>query len=529
MVKEVKLYDATLRDGAQKEGISFSVDDKVKITQRLDDLGVHYIEGGYPASNPKEFLFFEKMKGIKLKHAKLAAFGMTRRAKTSAEKDENLKALLKSETKVVTIVGKSSPFQVEKILKVSLKTNLALITSTIKYLKSKNREVIYDAEHFFDGYRENSEYALETLKCAAGAGADTIVLCDTNGGTLPDELARAIRAVRKVIKLPLGIHTHNDADLAVSNTILAVQLGCNHIQGTINGYGERCGNANLCSVIPTLQIKLNIKCLPEGKLKELKAVSLFVSETANLLPREDAPYVGASAFAHKGGMHVSAVRREARAYEHIPPELVGNTRRILISELSGKGTILYKSTLRGWALREEKGEVERILAEVKRLESEGYHFEGAEGSFELLVKRIKGEYRKFFTLLNFRVIVERDKTGELLSEATVKLKVGDTFRYTVAEGNGPVNALDRALREALEEFYPSLREMQLVDYKVRILDSKSGTRAITRVFIESKDHEEIWTTVGVSENIIEASWQALVESIEYKFLKDGVEEYKGSS
>lgn len=516
---KVKIYDTTLRDGAQAEGISFSLDDKVRIAQRLDELGIHYIEGGWPGSNPKDIKFFQRMKRMKLKNAKLTAFGSTRRAKYPAGKDPNIRALLKSGTKVVCIFGKSWDLHVRIALGVSLEKNLELIEDSVSYLKKKKKEVIYDAEHFFDGYKHDPSYALKTLEVAQRAGADWIILCDTNGGTLPFELSKIMREVRKKIKVPLGIHAHNDSGLAVANTLAAVQEGALQVQGTINGLGERCGNVNLCSVIPNLQIKMGMECIKKKQLSRLTEVSRYVAELANLPHDERQPFVGNSSFAHKGGIHVSAVKKDPRTYEHILPELVGNHRRILVSELAGRSNILYKAKEYGLDLEKKTPQTVKVLEDLKRLEDEGYQFEGAEGSFELLMKKALGKYKSLFDLEGFRVTVEKRKNGTLNCEATIKVKVKGIEEHTAAEGRGPINALDNALRKALEEFYPSLKNVRLTDYKVRVLDVKAGTAAPVRVLVEARDKKGSWGTVGVSTNIIEASWQALVDSLEYKLLK----------
>ncbi|MFH1612161.1 MAG: citramalate synthase [bacterium] len=517
----VEIYDTTLRDGTQGEGISFSVEDKIRIALKLDSLGFHYIEGGWPGSNPKDVEFFKKIKKENLKNAKICAFGSTRRAKNKVNEDTNIKALIDAETPVVTIFGKSWLLHVKNVLNIDEKTNLDLILDSIQYLKSKVKEVFFDAEHFFDGFKDNANYALEVLKKAQEAKADRIILCDTNGGTLTDEVIKIIKEVKKIITIPLGIHAHNDSDLAVANSLVAVQSGISQVQGTINGYGERCGNANLCSIIPNLKLKLNINCILDQNLKELTNISIFVSELANLLPLKSQPFVGTSAFAHKGGIHVDAINKESRSYEHIQPKLVGNTQRVLISELSGQSNVLYKAALYNLGITKDMPELKNILEEVKKLEKEGYQFEEAEGSFELLIKKSLGQHKKFFELESFRVIVENIK-GKAISEATIKLKIQGQKKHTVSEGNGPVNALDNALRKSLEEFYPCLKEMHLADYKVRIIDSQNATKATTRVLIESRDKHDIWTTVGVSENIIDASWQALVDSIEYKLIKEKI-------
>lgn len=511
----VKIYDTTLRDGTQGEGINFSVADKIRIAEKLDSLGVHYVEGGWPGSNPKDIEFFEK---VKLNSAKVAAFGSTRRKNAKASEDENVKMLLDAKTPVVTIFGKSWLLHVHDVLHTTPDENLKMISDTVKYLKSKGKEVIYDAEHFFDGYKDNPEYAINTLKAADGA--DCIVLCDTNGGTLPNELRNIIEAVKREIKQPLGIHVHNDSGMAVANSIIAVELGIEQVQGTINGYGERCGNADLCSIIPNIKIKLGIPCISDEQLAKLVDVSKFVDELANLRHNTKLPYVGDSAFAHKGGMHVDAVQKVPRSFEHIKPELVGNERRILISELSGKTTIQMKAAEFGIDLTKDTPQVREILKTIKHMEHDGYEFEAAEGSFELIIKKALKRHRRFFDLEGFRTIVEKREDNRIMTEATIKVKIGDKTVLTAAEGDGPVNALDNALRKALEQFYPVIAKVRLVDYKVRVLNPKEATAAKVRVLIESTDGHDIWGTVGVSENIIEASWQALVDSVEYKLLRE---------
>lgn len=516
----IKVYDTTLRDGTQGEGIAFSMEDKVRIAQRLDALGIHYIEGGWPGSNPKDIRFFKRITDVSLKQAKIAAFGATRRPGTPAALDPNLQALLDTRSPVATIFGKSWEFHVHHALQTTLEENLAMIGDSIAYLRPHFEEVIYDAEHFFDGFKANREYAIRTLQAAEAAGAHCLVLCDTNGGSLPHEITEVIREVRRRVKASLGIHVHNDTECAVANSLAAVLEGVNHVQGTINGFGERCGNANLCSILPNLVLKLRLPSIPEGSLKELRNVSRFVSELANRKPWSQQPYVGDSAFAHKAGMHVSAVQKSPETYEHLDPELVGNHRRVLVSELSGRANILWKAAEYGLDISKETPETRRILDTLKQMEDEGFQFEGAEGSFELLMARALGTFRPHFTLEGFRVVVERRGENGADSEATIKLHVKEIPEHTAAEGNGPVNALDNALRKALDEFYPSLREMSLIDYKVRILDEHHGTASKTRVLITSGDGDESWGTVGVSYNIIDASWQALVDSIEYKLRKD---------
>ena len=517
----VKIYDTTLRDGSQAEDISFSVEDKIRIAQKLDELGIHYIEGGWPGSNPKDLQFFQEIKSVSLSLAKIAAFGSTCRAGILPKDDTNIRALIEAGTRVVTIVGKSWDIHPLEALKITLDQNLEIIYSSIQFLKERVEEVIFDAEHFFDGFKNNPKYSLSTLKAAQEARADWIVLCDTNGGTFPGEIQSIVQEVRNKISVPLGIHVHNDTEMAVANTILAVKEGVRMVHGTINGYGERCGNANLCSVIPNLKLKIGIDCVADDQLKKITEVSRFVSELANLPHNKYLPYVGESAFAHKGGVHVSAIRKKDATYEHISPERVGNHQRVLISDLSGESNILYKAGEFKIDLESKDPKVRKILDDLKHLESEGFQFEGAEGSFEILIKKALGQHKRFFELMGFRVIVEKKTEEEApLSEATIMVRVGDQVEHTAAVGNGPVNALDNALRKALEKFYPELKEVNLLDYKVRILSTKDGTRARTRVLIESWDGQSKWGTVGVSENIIQASWQALADSIDYKLLKE---------
>jgi 2-isopropylmalate synthase len=517
----ITIYDTTLRDGTQGEGIAFSMEDKIRIACRLDAVGVHYIEGGWPGSNPKDMRFFRRIQDVSLKHAKLAAFSMTRRAGGTAESDPNMQALVEANTPVATIVGKAWDFHVTHALGTTLAENLAMIADSIQFLQSRMEEVLFDAEHFFDGFRANPEYALATLRAAERAGATWLVLCDTNGGTLPGDLVAIIREVQAHVRTPLGIHVHNDADCAVANSIAAVAQGVGQVQGTINGYGERCGNANLISIIPTLMLKMDLDCIPENNLRELRDLARFVSELANRTPWSAQPYVGDSAFAHKGGMHVAAVQRHPETYEHIDPAAVGNHRRVLVSELAGRSNILWKAREYGLDLDHDTPASRRILDQLKELEDQGFQFEGAEASFELLMERALGRGKRYFELDAYRVIVEEDgRDGQPVAEATVRLRVKEISEHTAAAGNGPVNALDHALRKALEEFYPGLKEMRLLDYKVRILDESKGTAAKTRVLITSGDGQETWGTVGVADNIIEASWRALVDSIEYKLRRD---------
>ncbi len=519
--KTIEIYDTTLRDGCQGEGVSFSVEDKLSIAHRLDRLGVAYIEGGWPGSNPRDVEFFARARGELWESARLAAFGSTRRAGGAASQDANLRSLVEAGTPVVTLFGKSWDLHVRRALEVSLDENLAMIGESVAYLKAQGREVIYDAEHFFDGFSANRGYALATLKAAERAGADRIVLCDTNGGTLTRALVVALRAARAAVRTPLGIHTHDDSGLGVANALAAVEEGCVHVQGTINGYGERCGNANLCTIIPNLELKMGLRALPAGRAAELTEVSRYVSEMANLHHPDRAPFVGRSAFAHKGGIHVSAVLKHPRTYEHIEPEKVGNERRVLVSDLSGQSNVIAKARRWGLPLDKNRPETRAILARVKDLEHDGYQFEGAEASFEILVKETLRQMQPYFHLEGFRVIVEKAGADSApRAEATLKVSVAGVFEHTAAEGHGPVNALDNALRKALEKFYPGLREMRLSDYKVRVLNEKDATAARVRVLVESSDGKSTWGTVGVSDNIIEASWEALVDSVTYKILKD---------
>jgi 2-isopropylmalate synthase len=517
----IKLYDTTLRDGSQAEDISFSLEDKVRIAERLDGLGIHYIEGGWPGSNPKDLQFFQEVKSLSLSQARIVAFGSTCRAGTLPRKDPNLQALIEAGTEVVTIFGKSWDRHPIEALNITLDQNIEIIHRSIRFLKDHLDEVIFDAEHFFDGYKNNPQYALSTLKAAQEAKADWIVLCDTNGGTFPDEVQSVVKEVKRKIAVPLGIHVHNDSEVAVANSILAVKEGVAMVHGTINGYGERCGNANLCSIIPNLKLKMGIDCITDDQLKKITEVSRFVSELANLPHNKYLPYVGDSAFAHKGGVHVSAIRKSDATYEHVIPERVGNHQRVLISDLSGESNIVYKAVEFKIDFESKDPKIRQILDDLKRLENQGFQFEGAEGSFEILIKKALGQHKKFFELMGFRVMVEKKTEEETpLSEATIMVRVGDRVEHTAAVGNGPVNALDHAIRKALEKFYPELKQVKLLDYKVRILSTKDGTGALTRVLIESGDGQSKWGTVGVSENIIEASWQALVDSIDYKLLKE---------
>lgn len=519
-MRRIQVYDTTLRDGSQGEGISFSLYDKLQIARRLDELGFDYIEGGYPLSNEKDEQFFQRVADLDLKHSKVCAFGMTRRRGVAAEDDPGMQALLRSKAPVVTLVGKTSDFHVREVLRVSLEENLRMIADSVAFLRSQGREVIYDAEHCFDGFQSNPDYALQTLKAAADAGAGLIVLCDTNGGSLPEQIAEITRAAIAELPVPVGIHCHNDCDLAVANTLAAVDAGAVQVQGTVNGFGERCGNADLVSILANLALKKRgYQVLTAEAIGHLTELSRFVYETANVPIRNHQPFVGPSAFAHKGGMHVHAINRVTRSYEHIAPEAVGNERRILVSELSGRSNIEALTSRHN--LQHDRALTEQILAQVVALENQGYQFEAAGASFDLLVMRCAGLFRPHFERLNYHVSVERDERDQdVRTLATVKLKVGQELRHEVAEGDGPVNALDAALRKALNGSFPELREMALMDYKVRVVNSEAGTAAVVRVTIESTDNEEVWGTVGVSENIIEASWLALVDSFEYKLCKE---------
>ncbi len=523
MKKTVQLYDTTLRDGTQGENISFSVDDKIRIARRLEEIGISFIEGGWPGSNPKDDQFFKRARGgrgLGLRRARLVAFGSTRKKGVRAEKDRILEGLLRAGTSTVTIFGKSWDLHVRSALRASLQENLCLIHDSITFLKRRVDTVFFDAEHFFDGFRANRIYALKVLKTACEAGADLIVLCDTNGGSLPQAIGDAVARVSKVADVPLGIHCHNDGELAVANSLEAVSRGVTQVHGTINGIGERCGNTNLVSLIPDLRLKTEIPCVTNGQLAKLREVSRFVDELANRIPFPQQPYVGDSAFAHKGGVHVSAMLKDRKTYEHILPERVGNRRRFLISEQSGRSAILDKARRFGLKLTGSSGK--GLARHLKDLESKGYEFEGAEASFEMLVKRSLNRHGPLFRLIGFRVIDEKRSLGEAPhAEATIQIEVDGQVEHTAANGVGPVNALDNALRKALERFYPELREVKLVDYKVRVLPAGRGTASLVRVLIESRDKKGEWNTVGVSENIVEASWIALVDSLEYKLMRSG--------
>ncbi|MBN2584274.1 MAG: citramalate synthase [Planctomycetes bacterium] len=511
-------YDTTLRDGAQTEGVSFSLDDKLMIARRLDLLGIDYIEGGFPHSNAKDEALFRELRREPLSHARITSFGMTRRAGVKAADDVGLASLLASETPACTLVGKSWDFHVTGALRVSLDENLKMIADSVGYLKDRGREVLFDAEHFFDGYRANGEYALACLQAAADAGADWLVLCDTNGGTLPSEIEATVRAVAERFSVAVGIHTHNDTGLAVAGTLAAVAAGCTQVQGTINGLGERCGNADLCTCIANLQLKLGHELLPQDRMQHLTETSRFVYEICNMNLVANQPYVGPSAFAHKGGMHASAVARDTRSYEHVVPDQVGNTRRILISELAGASNVASKASK--FNVQDDKALMARLRDRVQELENDGYQFEAAEASFEMLLRRELGQQTRFFDLDNYHVNIYKDDGKAPVTVATVKIRIDGQLEHHVAEGDGPVNALDAALRKALLGYYPNLSGMNLTDYKVRVINSQAATAAKVRVTIESKDQDEHWGTVGVSENIIDASWRALTDSIEYKLLKD---------
>jgi len=514
-MKHVSIYDCTLRDGTQGEGVAFSVEDKLLVVQRLDEMGFDYVEGGFPGATKRDAEFFRAARSLKLRHARLAAFSSTCRPRQKPGEHAGLRRVVEAGVPVATVFGKSSVFQVRKVLRTSRAENLRMITASCAFAKRHGLEMVYDAEHFFDGYALNPGYALETLEAALEGGADLLVLCDTNGGSLPWEVAEVVDAVRSRFDAPLGIHTHNDAGMAVAVGLAAVRHGCVHVQGTVNGYGERCGNADLCSVIPGLELKLGLHAVGKRNLRRLRELSRYVSELANLAHPENLPYVGESSFAHKGGMHIDAVRKDPASFEHVAPESVGNHRRLLISEHAGRATVL------DWALRyrrelqKQSPEVKKLTAELVDLENKGYQYEGAEGSFELLMRKVFGRRQELFHRCGFRIICERRDDGTMLSEATIKVRLGDREVHTAAEGHGPVGAIDNALHKALSEFYPDINDIVLTDYKVRVLDSADGTASDVRVLIESSDGHRKWGTVGVSHNIIEASYQALLDAIEY--------------
>ncbi len=511
----MQIYDTTLRDGTQRTDISLSLTDKLNIAMKLDDLGVAFIEGGWPGSNPKDAEFFKRAAEIRWNHAKISAFGATCAANKNPDDDANIRALLDANTPYCTVVGKSSVLHVNEVLRTTLPNNLRIIEESLAYLRSQGRGVIYDAEHFFDGYKENPEYALSTLEAAQKGGAETLVLCDTNGGSMPWEISEIVRAVKaRFPQAQIGIHAHNDGECAVSNSLAAIREGCVQVQGTINGYGERCGNANLCSIIPDLELKMGIQALPPGQLARLTELSHYVAEMANLSPDEHLAYVGKAAFAHKGGIHVAAIRRTSQSYQHIDPEMVGNQMTIVVSELSGRGNLLSKAEEYGLRL-DENYDVTAVLNEIKELEARGFSFEAAEASVIMMLRRHQKDYAPIFELIDFSSLVEHRQGRGLFAEATVKVKVGDEIMHTAAEGNGPVAALDAALRKALVSHYPSIKKFHLSDYKVRILDGDQGTSSTTRVLIETHDGLRSWNTVGASTNIIEASWRALYDAVEY--------------
>ena len=516
--KKIFVYDTTLRDGMQAEGVSFSLMDKLAIAKCLDELGVDYIEGGFAGSNPKEMEFFAMAAEHNFKKSRIAAFGNTRRANTKTTDDAGIKAILACKTQVATLVGKSWDMHVKDVLRCSLEENLHICSESVSHLKKKGFEVIFDAEHFYDGYKNNPEYTMKVLAAAAEAGADTLALCDTNGGTMPADIFEITKAVCDQFNtITVGIHTHNDSDCAVANSLTAVRAGARHVQGTLNGLGERCGNANLCTVLPNLAFKMDMKVLTPTKLKTLTETSRLIFEICNLTPVMNMPFVGESAFAHKAGLHVDAIRKNKHTYEHIDPAMIGNERRFLVSELSGKSNVLAK--LEKAKIAQDKNLAHKILNRVQDLENEGYQFESADASFDLLVKKVMETYKPAFDLEKYHITMEQKKDGAIVTEATVKLKVDGVTEHVVAEGDGPVNALDAALRKSLETFYPQIKEVKLIDYKVRVVNAKAGTAAKVRVIIESRDKDGIWGTVGVSENIIEASWQALVDSVEFKLQK----------
>ncbi|MHB9003105.1 MAG: citramalate synthase [Coriobacteriia bacterium] len=511
----VTLYDTTLRDGTQREGMSLSVEDKVRIALRLDALGIHYIEGGFPGSNPKDLEFFERARELKLENALITAFGSTCRKDSAAQDDPGLNSLLDTGCAALCIFGKAWDIHVTETLQTTLEENVRMVRESVAYLKAQGRTVFFDAEHFFDGYTHNAGYAIEVCQAAAAAGADAIVLCDTNGGTMPHEILRTVNAVKLIVDAPLGIHAHNDAGCAVANSLLAIDAGCTHVQGTANGYGERAGNADLLTILPSLVLKMGDEAVTRDQLRLLTEVSHFVAETANISPNPHQPYVGASAFAHKGGVHAAAVTRLPEAYEHIDPAAVGNLARVVISELAGRASIAMKAAELGIDLAADSETVGSVLDSIKELEHQGYSFEAADASLEIMLRKRLGTDTVFFTLESFRCIMEKREDGKVMTEATIKVHVAGHRYIATAEGNGPVNALDKALRIAIGKYYPHLSDLELTDFKVRVLDEKKGTGAVTRVLIETSDSEKTWGTVGVSENIIEASWEALVDSVEY--------------
>ncbi len=520
-MRKMFIYDTTLRDGAQTEGISYSLQDKIAIARKLDSFGIHFIEGGWPYSNLKDKELFDYFKKHKLKKSQLVPFGSTAHPKNSPSKDKNLLSLIKADTEFVTVFGKTWDLHVREVLKIDLNANLDIIYGTIHFLKKKNKRVFYDAEHFFDGYKSNKEYAIKTIKAAKDAGCELVILCDTNGGTLSWEIKSIIRGMKEELHLEnFGIHCHNDLGLGIANSLVSIEDGCIHIQGTINGYGERCGNANLIPIIAILQLKLGYNVVSAKNLERLTELSYFVSEMSNMVHHDNYPFVGRSAFSHKGGIHIDAVLKKPQSYEHIDPHLVGNKRRFLISELAGKSSLVAKAEELEYKLDKKSAKAKRIHRTLQQLEKSGYQFEVADASFKLLMEKEFKRYKKFFELQGFRVAVEKRENGALISEATVKIKIANNLEHTASEGDGPVNALDNALRKALEKYYPELKEMHLTDFKVRVLEGKMGTAAKVRVLIELQDDKESWTTIGVSENIIEASYNALIDAFEYKLLKN---------
>ncbi|MDR5659571.1 citramalate synthase [Serpentinicella sp. ANB-PHB4] len=520
MPKKIEIFDSTLRDGAQAEGISFSVDDKLKIVKALDALGVSYIEAGNPGSNPKDLEFFQKIRGQKLSNAKLTAFGSTRRAGISVQEDPNVQSLLKADTPAVAIFGKSWDFHVTDILKTTLEENLNMLKDTISFFKQQGKEVIFDAEHFYDGYKANPEYAMATLRAAEEGGADWLVLCETNGGAFPDDIYEVTKKVVETFNVSVGVHCHNDSGMAVANSIMGVEAGAVQVQGTYLGFGERCGNANLSTIIANLQVKRNYNCILDDQVQNLTPIARYMAEITNISVNEREPYIGNSAFAHKGGMHIDGVSKSSSSFEHINPKKVGNKRRFLMSEVSGKSTILSKIQKINPNITKDSAETQAIIDRLKELEYAGYQFEGAESTFELIIRKQLGKYRPFFELIHYKIIGEQPADSSDSSSALVKINVDGQEELTVAEGAGPVNALDKALRKALEVFYPQIKDVCLTDYKVRVLDTKTATASKVRVLIESTDGRNIWSTVGVSTDIIEASWIALVDSVEYKLIQD---------
>jgi len=519
MSNKVAIFDSSLRDGAQAEGISFSVEDKLKILELLDDHGVDYIEAGNPGSNPKDLEFFVRVKNITLKHAKLAAFGSTRRRDIKVEQDSNVQSLLLADTPVIVIFGKSWDFHVTEIIRTSLEENLSMIQDTLAFFKAKGKEVIYDAEHFFDGYKNNPEYAVKSLQAAVDGGADVLVLCDTNGGTFPSEVASIVKKLQVLFNVPIGIHAHNDCGMAVANSVAAVENGARHVQGTYIGFGERCGNANLSTIIANLGVKRSFECLPADQYRNITRVARHIASVSNVAVNERDPFVGNCAFAHKGGMHIDGVNKASHSFEHINPELVGGQRRFLMSEVSGRRMILEKIWEVDPSITKDDAVTDSIIKRLKELEHEGYQFEGAESTFELIIRKQLGKHRPFFELEHFKIIGEQPTNGQYGSSAIIKVKVDGKTEITAAEGDGPVHALDCALRKALDRFYPELSNVHLTDYKVRVINGRDATAAKVRVLLQSTDGDSVWTTVGVSTDIIEASWIALVDSIEYKLLK----------